>query len=99
MFCDNNIVAARKLCTIVFAGGWSYCAVNPTKLTFTTLNWATAQTCTVTGQQTVSANGNVTYHVVFNPATSSDQGYNGILPVNPSLTFINIDYRQPGECT
>jgi hypothetical protein len=64
-------------------------AVSPSTLTFTTANWNTPQTVTVTGANDVIVDGNITYSIVLAAATSADGAYNG---VNPSdVTLSNSD--------
>jgi len=58
-------------------------------LTFTNLNWNTSKSVTVTGVPDGIIDGNVSYSIVTNAATSSDANYNGINPSNVSVT--NID--------
>ena len=45
-------------------------AVSPEWLTFTTNNWHTPQTVTVTGQDDAVADGTVAYHIVLSPVSS-----------------------------
>jgi regulation of enolase protein 1 (concanavalin A-like superfamily) len=47
-------------------------------LTFTSANWSTAQTVTVTGADDAKADGNVAYTIVTAPATSNDTAYNSV---------------------
>ena len=60
--------------------------VSPSSLTFTPVNWSTAQTVTVTGVDDVMIDGNIAYTIVTAPATSSDGFYNGIDPADVSVT-------------
>ena len=60
--------------------------VNKTSLTFTSANWATPQTVTVTGQDDFVDDGNIAYSVVLGAATSTDASYNGRNPADVSLT-------------
>ena len=59
-------------------------SVGPTTLTFTTANWATPQTVTVTGVDDALVDGNVAYQVNLS-AASADNGYQG-LTGNVSVT-------------
>ena len=52
--------------------------VSPATLTFTTSNWETPQTVTVTGVDDALDDGDVGYTIVTAPAVSSDAGYNGL---------------------
>lgn len=60
--------------------------VSPSSLTFTTANWNTPQTVTVTGVDENVADGNQNYSVVLAAATSSDTNYNGLDPSDVSVT-------------
>src|SRR5204863_1010290 len=51
--------------------------VSPASLTFTSVNWATAQTVTVTGVNDAVVDGNITYTIVT-AATSGDPAYQDI---------------------
>ncbi len=63
--------------------------VNPASLTFTSGNWDTNQTVTVTGVYDALLDGNITYSIVIAAATSADPNYNGL---NPSdVAVINND--------
>ncbi|HEY0108637.1 MAG TPA: Calx-beta domain-containing protein [Fibrella sp.] len=52
----------------------------PTTLTFTSLNFNTAQTVTVRGLDDTVQDGNRSFVIVTNPATSTDAQYNGLNP-------------------
>ncbi|MFN8531664.1 MAG: Calx-beta domain-containing protein, partial [Anaerolineae bacterium] len=60
--------------------------VSPTTLTFTTGNWNTPQTVTVTGVDDPAVDGNVGYTIVTAPAVSSDSSYNNLDPADVSVT-------------
>ena len=63
--------------------------VNPGSLTFTTSNWNTAQTVTVTARQDSDvANGSA---AITHTATSSDNTYNGITIANKTVTEADDD--------
>src|SRR5439155_1763823 len=51
--------------------------VAPASVTFTSGNWNTAQTVTVTGVDDFGVDGAVAYTIVTAPATSTDPGYSG----------------------
>lgn len=55
-------------------------------LTFTTTNWSTPQTVTVTGVNDSVDDNDVAYSVILGAATSSDSRYNGMNPADVSLT-------------
>ena len=61
-------------------------AVNVASLTFTSSNWSTPQTVTVTGQNDFIDDGNIAYSVVLGAAISSDSLYNGKNAADVSLT-------------
>ncbi len=63
--------------------------VSPSTLTFTTANWNTPQTVTVTGVNDDVDDGDIAYTIVTGPASSSDTVYNLLNPAD--RTFTNID--------
>src|SRR5439155_218380 len=63
--------------------------VAPASLTFTSGNWNTAQTVTVTGVDDFGADGAVAYTIVTAAATSTDPGYSGRHPA--ALPITNTD--------
>jgi large repetitive protein len=63
--------------------------VNPTSLIFTSANWSTAQSATVTGQDDFMADGHVFYSIVTQAAATTDLSYNGLDPIDVSV--INED--------
>ena len=65
-------------------------SVSPNMLTFTTQNYATAQTVTVTGVDDVAQDGNVNWNVVLNPS-STDTTYNTLSNVNVAMTTTDDD--------
>ena len=65
--------------------------VSPASLTFTTANWNTAQTVTVTGVDDFLDDGDIAYSIVTAAATSSDGIYNGINPSDVSVTTTDND--------
>lgn len=62
---------------------------NPLSLTFTSANWSTTQTITVTGQDDAIADGDVAYQIAFTAVTSTDPNYNGQIP--SSVAVVNVD--------
>ncbi|MHC1703540.1 MAG: Ig-like domain-containing protein [Tenuifilaceae bacterium] len=68
--------------------------VLPISITFTSANWNTAQTVTVTGVDDVFADGNQVYYIQFDPAISTDDNYNGIDP--DDIILLNSDNDSPG---
>ena len=67
--------------------------VSPASLTFTTVNWNSSQTVTITGVDDALADGNQLYSIVTGSATSTDAGYNALNPANVSVT--NTDDEPP----
>ncbi len=65
-------------------------AVAPSSLTFTTANWNTVQTVTVTGVDDAIVDGTVTYLIVADPV-SSDIGYNQLNPIDVSVSNLDND--------
>jgi len=68
--------------------------VSPSSLKFTTNNWSTAQTVTITGVDDDVADGNQTYRVRLANASSSDANYNN--KFGQQLDVTNVDDDQPG---
>ena len=63
--------------------------------TFSTTNWNSPKTITVTGVEDDStADGDQQFSVVFDPSTSTDALYNAKTPA--SLVFTNVDNDSPG---
>ena len=60
--------------------------VSPASLTFTTANWASEQTVTVTGVDGPMADGNIVYHIVTGASVSSDTNYSGLNPPDVEVT-------------
>src|SRR5436190_800571 len=67
--------------------------VSPATLTFTPVNWATAQTVTVTGVNDAVVDGTITYTIVT-AATSGDPSYQGIAVAD--VTVSNTDNDTAG---
>ena len=64
--------------------------VGPSSLTFTTGNWSTAQTVTVTGVQDTVDDGTVTWQVRLDPS-SGDADYDGLANVDVDVTTTDDD--------
>ena len=60
--------------------------VSPASVTFTTGNWNTNQTVTVTGVDDLVADGNIPYTIVTAAATSTDPNYSGFDASDVSVT-------------
>lgn len=65
--------------------------VSPASLTFTTANWNTAQTVTVTGEDDLLVDGDIAYTIVLAAASSSDSLYDGLDPTDISATNLDND--------
>ncbi len=65
--------------------------VAPSSVTFTTANWNTPQTVTVTGVDDAVVDGNVSYTIVTAAATSTDSNYSGLDASDVSVTNIDND--------
>ncbi len=64
---------------------------SPTSLTFTSANWNTAQTVTVTGVDDAVDDGDIPYSIILGAAASADTSYSGIDPTDPAITNIDND--------
>src|SRR5439155_273375 len=65
--------------------------VPPGAVTFTSGDWNTAQTVTVTGVDDFGVDGAVAYTVVTAAATSTDGSYNGLNPADVAVTNTDDD--------
>ena len=65
--------------------------VLPASLTFTSANWNTAQTVTVTGVNDDLDDGDIAYSIVTAAATSADGNYNGINAADVAVTNTDND--------
>src|SRR5258706_275146 len=68
--------------------------VGPASVTFTSANWNTAQTVTVTGVDDFTADGAIAYTIVTAAASSTDGVYNGFNAADVAVT--NTDDDIPG---
>ena len=68
--------------------------LSETDVTFTPSNWDTPREITVTGVDDVVVDNNVAYMVITDPASSTDDAYNGLDPQDVSVT--NVDNDIPG---
>ena len=64
-------------------------AASPTSVSFTTLNWNTPQSVTVTGVNDDIDDGDQPYTIITDNSTSSDPDYNGANPVDVGV--VNLD--------
>ena len=60
--------------------------VSPASVTFTTTNWSTSQTVTVTGVSDNESDGSVGYNIITDHAVSGDTGYDGLPVADVSVT-------------
>lgn len=67
---------------------------SPPSLTFTSSNWASPQTVTITGVDDAAIDDAVPYTILTAEAASADPAYNGINPLD--VTVVNVDDDQPG---
>jgi hypothetical protein len=65
--------------------------VSPSSLTFTSINWATPQTITVTGVNDDLDDGDIAYSIVTAAASSGDSNYNSLNPADASVTNTDND--------
>ncbi|MFN7982695.1 MAG: hypothetical protein U0Q11_12620 [Vicinamibacterales bacterium] len=65
--------------------------VSPASVTFTSANWNTPQTVTITGVDDSLDDGDVAFTIVTAAATSADAGYSGMNPGDVSVTTIDDD--------
>jgi hypothetical protein len=71
--------------------------VGPAALTFTTRNWNTPKTVTVTGVDDLLVDGDLAYTILTAAANSADRGYNNLDPANVAVT--NTDNDSAGTTT
>lgn len=62
-----------------------------TGLTFTSLNWSSAQTVNVTGVEDYLDDGDIAYSIVLSAASSGDANYNNVNPSDVSVTNTDDD--------
>src|SRR5678815_4171316 len=77
---------------------------SPALLTFTTGNWQTPQTVTVTGVDDAVVDGPITYTIMTAPAVSTDANYNtrdaaDVLVTNTDNDTAGITVAPPGPLT
>ncbi len=65
--------------------------VLPASLTFTSANWNTAQTVTVTGVDDLLDDGDIAFSIVTAAATSADGTYNGLNAADVTVTNTDND--------
>ncbi|MEW5845404.1 MAG: Ig-like domain-containing protein [Bacteroidota bacterium] len=65
--------------------------VSPASVTFTSANWSTPQTITITGVDDDIDDGNISYTIVTASAVSTDPKYNNLNPADVSVVNVNND--------
>ncbi|MEZ5544804.1 MAG: Calx-beta domain-containing protein [Lysobacteraceae bacterium] len=65
--------------------------VSPASLTFTAVNWNTAQTVTITGVDDAIVDGDIAYSIVTAAATSADANYAGLNAADVAVTNSDDD--------
>ncbi len=73
----------------ISSGDLSEGTVSAASLTFTTANWSTPQTITITGADDLIADGNVAYTIITQATSSADPFYNGVAAADVSVTNNN----------
>jgi hypothetical protein len=66
-------------------------SVNPSSLTFTSVNWNAPQNVSVTGVDDTIIDGNQVFNVVSAPVVSSDTNYSSLNPDDVSVTNMDND--------
>ena len=67
--------------------------VDKSSLTFTSANWNTPQTVTVTGVDDLVVDGNIAYNIVTAAATSTDTNYSGVNAADVAVTNTDNDTK------
>ena len=75
----------------VSSGDATEATVSPASLVFTSSNWSTPQTVTITGVDDAVADGNQVTSIVLGAATSSDAAYNGMNPADVTCSTVDND--------
>ena len=78
--------------------------VSPSSIMFSSSNWSTAQTVTVTGADDTAVDGNQGYTIILGVASSSDSNYSGLDPADVSVSNTDDDaagitINSPGDNT
>ena len=66
-------------------------SITPTTLTITPSTWNSTDRVTLTGQDDSDNDGNITFRISFDNATSTDSKYNGMAPSQAYVDVINVD--------
>ncbi|MDS1344785.1 DUF4347 domain-containing protein [Planktothrix agardhii] len=67
--------------------------IDKTSLTFTTANWNTPQTVTITGVDDSVDDGDIAYNIVTAAATSTDTNYSGVAVADVAVTNTDNDTK------
>ncbi|MCB8753402.1 DUF4347 domain-containing protein, partial [Planktothrix agardhii] len=67
--------------------------IDKTSLTFTTANWNTPQTVTITGVDDSVDDGDIAYNIVTAAATSTDTNYSGVAVADVAVTNSDNDTK------
>ncbi len=70
--------------------------ISSDNVTFTTSNWNTPQTITVTGIDDTRVDGNIAYTIITAPSSSTDGNYNNLNASDVSVTNIDNDFTEMG---
>ena len=65
--------------------------VSPSSILFSSSNWSTAQTVTVTGVDDTAVDGNQGYTIILGVASSADSNYSGLDPADVSVSNTDDD--------
>ncbi|HEX5058788.1 MAG TPA: Calx-beta domain-containing protein [Kofleriaceae bacterium] len=82
---------AANVTIAVMSSDASEASVSTTQVTFTSANWSTVQTVTVTGVDDVIDDGDQPFTILLAPAASGDPAYSGIDPDDPTGTNTDND--------
>ncbi|GAB4278289.1 MAG: hypothetical protein Fur0025_04740 [Oscillatoriaceae cyanobacterium] len=73
--------------------------IDKTSLVFTTADWNTAQTVTITGVDDLVADGDIAYNIITAAATSTDAKYNGMNAADVAVSNSDNDSPTGGGTT
>ena len=82
---------AAGVTVTVTSGDLSEGTVGPASLSFTSGDWSTPQTVTVTGVNDFLIDGPVTYNVTLDTSTSADADYSGLAQPAGTVSVTNMD--------
>ncbi|MBK8170827.1 MAG: hypothetical protein IPK60_10865 [Sandaracinaceae bacterium] len=72
--------------------------VSPATLTFTSANWATPRTVTVTGVADGTLDSDQLFSIVTGSATSADGSFNGASPPDVAIIAIDVETQRCASC-